>query len=218
MHALSAARRVRARLRPGPGGIARLRDGRMALVRRARPADREAVQRFVRELSPLARRRRFFGALVELSPAQLDRLTGAQDPRNLSLVALSVNAGEPRVVAMAQYASADPQPAEFAVVVADAWQRQGLGERVLEMLLDRAAEAGVRAMSGAALAENGPMLALAAKLGFAVAEDRDPDLVQLGKPLPPPRRAAWLPEPLQRLATRRPAAFPAPACMAPAKW
>lgn len=217
MHALSAARRVRARLRPGPGGIARLRDGRVALVRRARPADREAVQRFVRELSPLARRRRFFGAVAELSPAQLDRLTGVQGPRDLSLVALSVNAGEPRVVALAQYASADPQPAEFAVVVADAWQRQGLGGRLLEMLLARAAEAGVLTMSGAVLAENGPMLALAMKLGFALAEDRDPDLVQLRKALHP-RRAAWLPEPLRRLGTASPAALPLPAFAAPATW
>jgi acetyltransferase len=190
----------------------------VALVRRARPADREAVQRFVRELSPLARRRRFFGAVAELSPAQLDRLTAVQDPRNLSLVALSVNAGEARVVAMAQYASADSEPAEFGVVVADDWQRQGLGERLLEMLLARAAEAGVRAMSGAVLAENGPMLALAVKLGFAVAEDRDPDLVQLGKALPPARRAAWLAEPLRRLAARRRAAFPAPAFAAPGMW
>jgi acetyltransferase len=211
MHALPAPRRVRARLRPGPGGIVRLHDGRTALVRRARPGDRDAVQRFVRELSPLARRRRFFGAVAELSPAQLDRLTGVQDARDLSLVALAVNAGEPRIVAMAQYAFDDPHPAEFAVVVTDAWQRQGLGERLIELLLARAAEAGVRAMSGSVLAENLPMLGLAAKRGFDVAGDGHPNSVRVTRPLHSPRRAAWLAEPLRRFVPQRPAVLAAAA-------
>ncbi|HSD40667.1 MAG TPA: GNAT family N-acetyltransferase [Burkholderiales bacterium] len=217
MHALPGAPRARIRLRPRPGGIVRLRDGRSALVRRARPADREAVQQFVRELSPLARRRRFFGAVSELSPGQLDRLTRVQDPRDLSLVALSANAGASRIVAMAQYAAADPQPAEFAVVVADAWQRQGLGERLLEMLLAGAAESGMRSMSGSVLAENRPMLALAAKLGFDASGDGHPDSVRVQRPLLPPR-PAWFLEPLQRLVTGRPAALTAPALAAPARW
>ena len=211
MHAAPDARLVRARLRASPGGILQLRDGRAAAVRPARPADAQAVQRFVRELSPRARRLRFLGAVAELSPAQLDVLTGAEDPRDLSLVALSANAGGPRIVAMAQYASGDPPAAEFAVVVADAWQRQGLGERLLGMLLARAAEVGVRAMNGFVLADNWPMLALAAKLGFAAAEDGDPNLVRVDRPLPPPRRAVWFAEQLRRLVTRRPAAIAAPA-------
>ena len=203
MHAAHRSGRHRARLRASPGRLVRLRDGRAVVVRSAKRADGEAVQQFVRELSPLARRRRFFGALSELSPAQLDRLTGAQNPRDLSLVALSAHAGEPRIVAMAQYATDDPGAAEFAVVVADAWQRQGLGARLLELLLGRAAEAGVQVMSGHVLAENGPMLALAARLGFALTEDRDPDLVRLERPLPPSRRAGWFAGQFRRLVTSR---------------
>jgi len=164
MHATHRSGRQRARLRASPGRLVRLRDGRAVVVRSAKTRRRRSVQQFVRELSPLARRRRFFGALSELSPAQLDRLTGAQNPRDLSLVALSADAGEPRIVAMAQYATDDPGAAEFAVVVADAWQRQGLGARLLELLLGRAAEAGVQVMSGHVLAENGPMLTLARDL------------------------------------------------------
>jgi acetyltransferase len=211
MHAAHRSGRQRARLRASPGRLVRLRDGRAVVVRSARPADAGAVQQFVRELSPLARRRRFFGALSELSPAQLDRLTGAQNPRDLSLVALSAHAGEPRIVAMAQYASAGSQPAEFAVVVADAWQRQGLGERLIELLLARAAAAGLRAMSGSVLAENEPMLALAAKLGFDASGDGHPHSVRVTRPLPPPRRAAWLAEPLRRLVSQRPAVLAAAA-------
>jgi acetyltransferase len=172
---------------------ARLPDGRTVLVRAARPADAPAVQTFVRWLSPLARRRRFLGAVSELSPAQLDRLTRVQDPRDLSLVALAGGAEGGPIVAMAQYVRDDPASAEFALVVADAWQGQGLGMRLLERLLAHAGEAGVRKMSGFVLADNVPMRALAARFGFDSAQDGDPELVRVERrlaPPPPPNRFA----------------------------
>lgn len=216
MHAAFSPRILRARLRPGRGGLVRLRDGRAAVVRSVRPDDAEAVQRFVRALSPAARRRRFFGAIAELSPAQLDRLTVVRDPRDASLVALSAHAGEPRIVAMAQYAADDSPAAEFALVVADDWQGQGLGARLLGMLVARAAEAGLRAMTGSVLVENGPMLALAATLGFTVSPGADRHVVSVARPLAPSRHAAGLAHWLTRIAVRLPAAFtPAPLVAAP---
>ncbi len=203
MHVAYHAGRHRLRLRLGAGSVVRLGGDCKVVIRSATPADGEAVQQFVRTLSPLARRRRFFGALTELSPAQLDRLVGTRDPRHLSLVALTANADEPRIVAIAQYAAEAPESAEFAVVVADAWQRQGLATRLLGVLFERARLAGVRIMNGLALAENGPMLALAARLGFGFAEDRDPSLVRLERPLPPPARAARFAGRLRRLAALR---------------
>ncbi|HSD54590.1 MAG TPA: GNAT family N-acetyltransferase [Burkholderiales bacterium] len=217
MHAAPDARLARSRLRATGGALVRLRDGRVVAIRPARPADAQAVQAFVRGLSPLARRRRFFGAVSELSPDQLDRLTRIRDPRDASLVAIAADAGEPCIVAMAQYATLDSPEAEVAVVVADAWQRQGLGARLLEMLLERAAAAGVQLMNGHVLAENGPMLSLATRLGFAFADDRDPGLVRLERSVPPPRRAVWFAEQLRRLVARRPAAIAAPAFAAEAR-
>lgn len=163
---------------------ARLPDGRAVVIRPARPADAAAVQAFVRWLSPLARRRRFLGALRELSPAQLDRLTRVEDPRELTLLALAGDGADATVVAMAQYALDDPSSAEFALVVADAWQGQGLGVRLLERMLARATAAGVRKMGGIVLADNAPMRALARRLGFDSAPDRDPLLVRVEKDLP----------------------------------
>jgi acetyltransferase len=179
--------------------ITRLPDGRAVLVRAARPADAPAVQTFVRWLSPLARRRRFLGALSELSPAQLDCLTRARDPRDLSLVALAGDAEGGPIVAMAQYALDDPASAEFALVVADAWQGQGLGMRLLERLLERAAEAGVRKLNGFVLADNAPMRALAARFGFECTPDRDPELVRVERRLTPPAPAARFAERVRRL-------------------
>src|SRR5438045_721244 len=73
--------------------------------------------------------------------------------------------------------------AEFAVVVADAWQGQGLGERLLKALLEHAGRAGVGRVAGVTHLNNRPMRALARKLGFAIARDEDPDLLRLERAL-----------------------------------
>jgi acetyltransferase len=159
------------------------------------------VQAFVRWLSPLARRRRFHGALSELSSAQLDRLTRAQDPRDLSLVALAGGTERGAVVGMAQLALDEPASAEFALVVADAWQGQGLGLRLLERLLAHAAEAGVRTLGGFVLADNAAMLELTAKLGFVSRRDLDPDLVRVEKRVAP-RTSTFTERLRQRVAQR----------------
>ena len=167
------------------------RDGRCALVRPVRAGDAPLVQEFVRELSPVSRRNRFFGPVKELSPAQLERMTRFDGSTGLGLVAL---AGEevPRVVGIAQHAVCDPPIAEIAVVITDGWQRQGLGERLVLLLLAHAAMAGVAAVRGFVMAANLPMLALASKLGFAFADDADPELVRIEKPLGTTRRVtAW---------------------------
>jgi acetyltransferase len=158
------------------------RDGRRAIVRPVRAADAPLVQQFVRGLSLRSRRSRFFGPVSELSPAQLERMTRCDGPAGLGLV---VVAGEdsPRIVGIAQHAVCDPPFAELAVVVADGWQRQGLGERLVLLLLAHAAKTGIAAVQGLVIAANRPMLALASKLGFAFEDDADPELVRVEKPL-----------------------------------
>jgi acetyltransferase len=158
------------------------RDGRQALVRPVRADDAPLVQRFVRELSPESRRSRFLGPVRELSPAQLERMTRFDGTTSLGLVAVA-GADGARVVGIAQHAAAEPSVAELAVVVADDWQRQGLGERLVGLLIGHASRAGAAAVEGYVMAGNWPMLALASKLGFALEEDADPALVRIGKPL-----------------------------------
>jgi acetyltransferase len=160
------------------------RDGRRAVVRPVHPADGPLVQRFVRELSPRSRRNRFFAPVAELSPAQLERMTRFDGANGLGLVAVAIAGDDStRIVGIAQHAVSDPPFAELAVVVADDWQRQGLGERLVALLLAHAGRSGVAAVEGFVMAANRPMLALASKLGFALEDDADPDLVRIEKPL-----------------------------------
>ena len=62
-------------------------------------------------------------------------------------------------------ASADDE-AEFAIVISDDQQKQGLGTELLRRLIDIGKREGVKAIVADILAENGVMQKIAEKLGF----------------------------------------------------
>jgi acetyltransferase len=168
----------------GPAAqIVRLRDGRPVALRVARSEDVPAVQQFVRGLSDRSRRNRFFAPVRELSPDQLERVTRSRPPGELAVVGETAEGARSRIVAMAQYAACEPLDAEFAVVVDDAWQRQGLGIQLLGVLAEHAARAGLPAFAGFVLADNWPMLALLARLDCELLTDSDPRVIRAVKRL-----------------------------------
>jgi GNAT superfamily N-acetyltransferase len=142
---------------------------------RLEAAHAQAVQDFVRALSPQSRLERFFAPVVELSPRALERLIGTP---GLSLAAWHGG----RIVGLAQYAL-DAGEAEFALVIAEDWRGRGLGEAMLARLLSEARRSGIRAMAGLTLAGNRAMRALARKLGFVLRRDADPDLLRMEREL-----------------------------------
>ena len=52
----------------------------------------------------------------------------------------------------------DGETCEFAIVIADDWQRKGLGRRLMSALIEVARARGLRSMIGHVLAENRGML------------------------------------------------------------
>ena len=56
--------------------------------------------------------------------------------------------------------------AEFAVVVLPRWKGKGLGRHLMRRVLDWGQETGIRRVVGQVLADNTPMQAFVAKLGF----------------------------------------------------
>lgn len=145
------------------------------LIRPARAADAPAVQAFVRNLSAETRRKRFFGPIVELSPQQLERLTSCASADDLNL--LAVNPCR-KIVGMAQCVVTDHAEAEFALVVADEWQRHGIGAALCSVLFRHARARRLARLGGFVLTENWAMLRFAAKLGFSLVRDADATLTR----------------------------------------
>jgi len=159
-------------------------DGRPVTLRTMWPEDREMEADFVRALSPQSRRYRFHSGLRELTPDLLRRLTEIDYPTHFALIATVADGGAERQIGVARWAPStdDPEGAEIAIVVADAWQDRGLGTRLMERLCDLAAEAGIPRLHANVLAENRRMLELASHLGFRVdPEAHERGSVMLGK-------------------------------------
>jgi acetyltransferase len=147
---------------------------RNLVFRRLTQPDGARVQAFVRGLSPRSRHERYFSAIAELPPRELERTTRRSDPRDASLAAFDGAA----LVALAECAGG-----EIALVVTDALQGSGLGRELMQRLLDHARRARLPALHGLVRYGNRAMLRLAASFGFRAGPSGDPDLVRMELPL-----------------------------------
>src|SRR2546426_5312448 len=79
------------------------------------------------------------------SPEEVRRWTDIDPAREMALVATVTEGGLERQVGIARYVIEPPtREAEFAIVLADAWQGRGLGRELLSRLLVAAQRAGLR--------------------------------------------------------------------------
>lgn len=141
-----------------------LPDGTDVTIRPIRPEDAEIEQAFIRNLSERSRYYRFMQSIRELTPQMLARFTQIDYDREMALVA--VIAG--REVGVARYiTNPDGESCEFAIVVADEWQRRGIAHRFMAQLMEIARNRDLKRMEGDILADNHEMLALAEELGFS---------------------------------------------------
>lgn len=166
-----------------------LRDGQEGVLRPIRPDDAQALQDFIRLLSEQARYMRFVSMMRELTPRMLSRYTQLDYDRELALVATVESAerggdeSHQTIIGLAHYLrNPDGRGAEYALVIADDWQGQGLGRRLMTRLIEAARDQGLSYIEGLVLANNRPMLALMTGLGMV--NDPDPD--------DPGMRRVWL--------------------------
>lgn len=159
-------------------------------LRPIRPEDAVLLQEFIRDLSDESRYMRFVSMLRELTPKMLARYTRIDYDREVALVA-TVQIANPenrgllreRIIGFAHYLrNPDGQGAEYALVIADDCQRQGIGAALMRSLIDLAKAQGLSYIEGIVLANNRPMQGLMMYLGFT----NDPDIED------PSMRRIWM--------------------------
>ncbi len=157
-----------------------LKDGRRILVRAIRPEDEPLIVEFHAGHSERTLRMRFFGMVRVLTRENLIRLCHLDYDRELALVGIHHDENhKPHIVGVSRYyLRPELGIAEFALVVGDAWQRQGIGRHLMERLIEVARDRGVKQLSGQVLADNDPMLKLLTQLGFRVEPTQDPAVVR----------------------------------------
>jgi acetyltransferase len=134
-----------------------LSDGRVIVIRPIRPDDQERLQASHARLSPLTRYRRFMTSKPYLSAADAAYLAEIDGRSHYALVAtFKAPGGEEAIIGVARFVRApdDPRAAEFAIVVGDDWQGQGVGRELMGRLVDAAVTLGVERFQATMLADN----------------------------------------------------------------
>ncbi|HYO82551.1 MAG TPA: bifunctional acetate--CoA ligase family protein/GNAT family N-acetyltransferase [Bryobacteraceae bacterium] len=148
------------------------RDNVAVTIRPIRPEDEHRMVNFHQRLSERTVYQRYFHHMKlqqRVAHDRLARICFVDYDRQIVLVAERINAesGEREIVAVARLARLlDPQAGEFAVLVADEFQRQGLGTELTRTLLDIGRQEQISTVRAEILAENAGMLSLCRTLGF----------------------------------------------------
>lgn len=144
------------------------RDGRRFRLRPIVPEDEPALGRTFDLLTPEEVRQRFHVPMKAFPHTLAARLTQIDYDREMALVLTDAHApGTGEINGVVRFA-ADPdnEKAEFALLVRQAYGRQGLGLQMLQRLADHARQCGIGELYGLVLADNSGMRGLCRKAGF----------------------------------------------------
>lgn len=148
-----------------------LRDGTTLRLRPPRRDDADGLLSFFSGLSERSRYLRFHG-IPSLRPELVEPLLEPDWEERGALLGTFTNDGRDEVVAVANYVRLrDPALAEAAFAVADAYQRRGVGTRLLEQLARRAAGVGVERFLAEVMADNRDMLGVFEAAGFELTRE-----------------------------------------------
>jgi acetyltransferase len=153
-------------------------------IRPIRPEDEPLLVKFHEGLSEESVYNRYFSALKlsqRVAHERLTRICFNDYDREIALVAeLKVPKGEEKKILGVGRMSKQHTPgeAEFAVLITDEWQRQGLGTELLRRLIEIGRDEKLQHLSGAILADNHAMQHICRKVGFKVAQNSDTNSFQ----------------------------------------
>jgi RimJ/RimL family protein N-acetyltransferase len=152
----------------------RLRDGTRVFVRPIKGEDDVLYPHFIAAENAEDVRRRFFGAIRELSDALIARLTHVDYSRAMAFIAIDEADGKMLGVVRLHRQEGDPDTGEYAVIVRSDCKGRGLGRLLMLRMIEWSKAARIKRVIGLVLADNAEMLKLCEQLGFQI-DDYMPD-------------------------------------------
>lgn len=162
----------------------RTRDGVPVTIRPIRPEDEPLMVRFHQTLSDETVHARYFSFLKlsqRTAHERLARLCFVDYDRVMALVVERADPGTGRaeIVAVGRLIkSDDDKEAEFALLVADGWQRRGIGGELLRLLVRVGRDEGLERVRGDILASNAGMLRVSKRAGFTLRRQPGTDTIE----------------------------------------
>ncbi|MBR0972063.1 MULTISPECIES: GNAT family N-acetyltransferase [Bradyrhizobium] len=153
-------------------------------IRVANASDVESLSIYFTGLSATTRNRRFMGARADFAVVAAECLTKTSGPDHFTLLAELTQEGQSAIIGEALYAyDATARHGEFAISIADAFQRKGLGFQMMTAMERRASDLGHEMIAAETARANTEMRGLAKKAGFADTGLGDWQSVHLAKRL-----------------------------------
>ncbi|MCZ2151637.1 MAG: GNAT family N-acetyltransferase [Bryobacterales bacterium] len=180
-----AARLPKPAIRPYPVEYAsdwQMKNGERVSIRPIRPEDEPLIVQFHQTLGDRTVYFRYLSALklsTRIAHERLIRICFIDYTRQMALVVERENpqTEAPEIIAVGRLAkdmqafARGRREAEFALVVSDSFQGQGLGKELLRRLIRVARDEGVETVFGEISAENAPMQAICRGMGFQIQRD-----------------------------------------------
>jgi acetyltransferase len=149
-----------------------LKSGQVALLRPIKPEDEPMEERMFDHVSQQSLYFRFFGYVPHVTHHFLSRFTHIDYDREMAIIAEVEEAGKKKMAGVVRIiADAWRESAEYAILVADPWQGQGLGNKMTDFILEIARDMGLYKIYASVLAENRAMLAMFEKKGFTITQE-----------------------------------------------
>jgi len=151
-----------------------MRNGREFTLRPIRPEDEPMEAEMFKNFSEETLRFRFFQLIKNITHEFLIRFTQIDYDREIAIIAeVEEDGGKKMAGVVRLVADPDIETAEFAIVVADPWQRQGIGSIFTDYILEIAKEKGLKAIYASVMKSNYIMIHMFRKRGFRMEEKDD---------------------------------------------
>ncbi|OGG04935.1 acetyl CoA synthetase subunit alpha [Candidatus Gottesmanbacteria bacterium RBG_16_52_11] len=148
--------------------------GKTVLLRPIRPEDEPLEREMFTTFSRETQRYRFFAPVKEITHEMLIRYTQIDYDREIAIIAELSEDGRKKMVGVARLV-ADPynENAEYAVVLGDPWQKQGLGSMMTDYMIDIAKRRGIKKIIAFTLLDNEVMVKIFTKRNFTLKNEED---------------------------------------------
>jgi len=146
-----------------------LKNGSQALFRPILPEDEPLLKAFILKVTKEDLYYRYFNEINEFTHEDLANMTQIDYDREMAFVAIHTVNDKNEIIGVTRAVS-DPDniDAEFSVLVRSDLKGLGLGRRLLDKMINYAAEHGLQRLTGITMPNNQGMITLARKLGFDV--------------------------------------------------
>ncbi|MFS7306342.1 bifunctional acetate--CoA ligase family protein/GNAT family N-acetyltransferase [Rahnella inusitata] len=146
-----------------------LKDGSQALFRPILPEDEPLLKAFILKVTKEDLYYRYFNEINEFTHEDLANMTQIDYDREMAFVAIHTVNDKNEIIGVTRAVS-DPDniDAEFSVLVRSDLKGLGLGRRLLDKMINYAAEHGLQRLTGITMPNNQGMITLARKLGFDI--------------------------------------------------